>query len=372
MSRNGAGAYTLPGTYEAVAGETILAAQHNDPLEDLEQDMNTARPIVAGGTGATTAIGAFDALVSTGSNIATAATLNLNNATAGIINLTGSTTVTAVTLAENAIRIARANAAFQLTAGSSLIVQGSTTINHVVQAGDYLVFHGFGSSVVRVSIISRPRIPTVQTFTSSGTWTKPAGCRMAVIEGVGGGGGGGGADGQGAGTYAAAGGGGSGAYGRTGPVDVTGIATSTITIGAAGAAGASGANDGGNGGSTIWNDGTNTFTFGGGNGGNGVTGSSSGTIRPGKAAATGANVVVGSAIGHVGVANSLYSVGGNGGASPYGSPGLGGNSSSGTPVDGSAASGYGAGGGAGAANATASNAAGAAGAPGYLRVWEFY
>lgn len=58
MPRNGAGVFSLPITYEAVPGETILAAQHNDPLEDLEQDMNTARPVVAGGTGATTASGA--------------------------------------------------------------------------------------------------------------------------------------------------------------------------------------------------------------------------------------------------------------------------------------------------------------------------
>lgn len=62
MSRNGGGVYSLPGTYEATPGETILAEQHNDPLEDLEQDANTARPIVAGGTGASTAAAARTAL----------------------------------------------------------------------------------------------------------------------------------------------------------------------------------------------------------------------------------------------------------------------------------------------------------------------
>ena len=62
MARNGSGVYSLPGTYEAVSGETIEAQQHNDPLEDLESDMNTARPIVAGGTGATTASAARTAL----------------------------------------------------------------------------------------------------------------------------------------------------------------------------------------------------------------------------------------------------------------------------------------------------------------------
>lgn len=55
MSRNGAGVYSLPVGYEATAGATATATQHNSPLEDLETDMNTARPVVAGGTGATNA-----------------------------------------------------------------------------------------------------------------------------------------------------------------------------------------------------------------------------------------------------------------------------------------------------------------------------
>lgn len=58
MSRNGSGVYSLPGTYLATTGETIQAQQHNDPLQDLESDANTARPIVAGGTGASSASGA--------------------------------------------------------------------------------------------------------------------------------------------------------------------------------------------------------------------------------------------------------------------------------------------------------------------------
>ncbi|WP_226552984.1 pyocin knob domain-containing protein [Celeribacter naphthalenivorans] len=52
MPRNGSGVYTLPVGYEAVTDETATAAQHNTPLEDLASDANAARPIVAGGTGA--------------------------------------------------------------------------------------------------------------------------------------------------------------------------------------------------------------------------------------------------------------------------------------------------------------------------------
>lgn len=63
MPRNGAGAYTLPaGSLVADNVDDILATQHNTPLSDLASDANTARPVVAGGTGASTAAGARTAL----------------------------------------------------------------------------------------------------------------------------------------------------------------------------------------------------------------------------------------------------------------------------------------------------------------------
>lgn len=58
MPRNGSGIYSLPSGYLAETGELILADQHNDPLKDIKDDLNAARPVVAGGTGATTASGA--------------------------------------------------------------------------------------------------------------------------------------------------------------------------------------------------------------------------------------------------------------------------------------------------------------------------
>lgn len=58
MARNGSGVFSLSEGYLATTGETITASQHNTPLEDLEADANTARPVVAGGTGSTTAAGA--------------------------------------------------------------------------------------------------------------------------------------------------------------------------------------------------------------------------------------------------------------------------------------------------------------------------
>lgn len=58
MPRNGSGVYSLPAGSTATTGQTIEAATHNTPLADLVTDANTARPVVAGGTGATTASGA--------------------------------------------------------------------------------------------------------------------------------------------------------------------------------------------------------------------------------------------------------------------------------------------------------------------------
>lgn len=62
MSRNGAGVYSLPAGSTVVNGDTSDASDVNTPLADLEADANVARPIVAGGTGASTASGARTAL----------------------------------------------------------------------------------------------------------------------------------------------------------------------------------------------------------------------------------------------------------------------------------------------------------------------
>ncbi len=61
MSRNGSGVYSLPPGLPS-NGDTSDASDVITPFQDLETDMNTARPIVAGGTGATSASAARTAL----------------------------------------------------------------------------------------------------------------------------------------------------------------------------------------------------------------------------------------------------------------------------------------------------------------------
>lgn len=59
MPRNVGGLYSLPaGSIVTDGVDDILASQHNTPLLDITADLNAARPIVAGGTGATTVSGA--------------------------------------------------------------------------------------------------------------------------------------------------------------------------------------------------------------------------------------------------------------------------------------------------------------------------
>jgi hypothetical protein len=58
MPRNGDGTYSLPANYLAIDQEQATAAQHNDPLEDLENLLSAAMPVNAGGTGARTAAAA--------------------------------------------------------------------------------------------------------------------------------------------------------------------------------------------------------------------------------------------------------------------------------------------------------------------------
>lgn len=141
----------------------------------------------------------------TNGTLASAATLNLDSVDNLTLEITGTTSVTAVTLAEGHKRIARAAAAFTLTAGASLIVNGSTTADYTTVAGDLLFFQGYGSSVVRVwtvgglpnggttsvasatttdlSAIAEETITVTGTTTITGLGTAAAGVRKTLVFG---------------------------------------------------------------------------------------------------------------------------------------------------------------------------------------------
>lgn len=62
MPRNGSNVYSLPADSLATSATTVESAPYNNVLNDLAADLNLARPIVAGGTGATTEAAARTAL----------------------------------------------------------------------------------------------------------------------------------------------------------------------------------------------------------------------------------------------------------------------------------------------------------------------
>jgi hypothetical protein len=146
-------------------------------------------------------------------------------------------------------------------------------------------------------------LSSAQVFTSSGTWTRPAGITKVVIEIAGSGGGGGGLSN----TYASGGGGGGGYAKKL--LDVSSISSATVTIGSGGAGGLSSGTNGSNGGSSSWSDGTNTITCTGGNGGTGVSSALYGAGGNGGTSSDGDLNISGERGG-----NGVYN-GGDGGAS---------------------------------------------------------
>ena len=86
-----------------------------------------------------------------GANIASAATLNLDNATGDQVDVTGAVTITAVTLAEDREVWVRFTGAPQITVGASLIGNGGGA-NITMAAGDIARFRGYAGGVVRFTV----------------------------------------------------------------------------------------------------------------------------------------------------------------------------------------------------------------------------
>lgn len=140
---------------------------------------------------------------------------------------------------------------------------GSAPAIGALESGDFFTVEYDGTNFILVAptpawiqsnVAVSPTTMTIQVLTASATWTKPSGCTSVEITLTGGGeGGNGGEEGGAAGDTVIA------------VLDVTSIASSTVTIGSGGA-GSSNASEGAGsaGGDSIWSDGTNTITAGGG------------------------------------------------------------------------------------------------------------
>lgn len=257
----------------------------------------------------------------------------------------------------------------------------------------YLVLVRSGADWYEVARTRRPaeyrRYGAPQRFTSNGTYT-PSSSQVRAIEVmmVGGGGGGGNADGDTSSEYGAGAGGGAGAGLHFWAEGINGASYSaTVTIGAGGAGGVSGtgAANGADGGDTVWNDGTNNVTCGGGGGGEGNDGSTTRfQSQPGAGGTntltdtSGMTIIIDADGGHgtlgISIPSETYALGGSGGPSPFGwAPVRDGASAFGTGTAFSGGNGLGpGGGGAGAAIAgTTSNGSGGDGIDGLVVVYEY-
>lgn len=120
-----------------------------------------------------------------GADIASATTLNLDTSTGDLVDVTGTTTITAITLAEGVEKTVRFTGILTLTHGASLVLPGAANIT--TAAGDFAVFHGYAAGVVRCSnytqadgtaLVADP-VPAaatqaeVETGTSTSVFTAP-------------------------------------------------------------------------------------------------------------------------------------------------------------------------------------------------------
>jgi hypothetical protein len=88
-----------------------------------------------------------------GTDIASASTINLTNATGNLVDVTGTTAITAITLAQGASRTVRFTGALTLTNGASLVLP--TGANITTANGDFATFRGYAGGVVRCVAYTR-------------------------------------------------------------------------------------------------------------------------------------------------------------------------------------------------------------------------
>jgi hypothetical protein len=96
---------------------------------------------------------ARDTIAIHGADVASAGTINLDAATGYLVDVTGTTGITAITLTEGRERWVRFTGALPLTHGASLVLPNSDNIT--TAAGDYAHFVGYAAGVVRCTTYNR-------------------------------------------------------------------------------------------------------------------------------------------------------------------------------------------------------------------------
>lgn len=181
VKNTGAGTLTITPTTSTInGGATLVLAQNlgafiwSDGTNYHAYIIPLTKPLLAENnlSDVSAKYTAFDNLSVKGADIASAATLNLDTATGNLVDVTGTTTITAITLSEGRERTVRFTGALTLTNGASLVLLGGANIT--TAAGDFAVFRGYAAGVVRCVNYSRISSATAfsdikQTATTSAT-----------------------------------------------------------------------------------------------------------------------------------------------------------------------------------------------------------
>lgn len=140
-------ALTTPHTNPVVADSAGLFAPIYLNTSPFKTQLDTSADVAV--QTVQTIYGGIDSGNIVGDDVATAATIVLD-AEGPSFDLTGTTTVSTITLGEGKQRRARATGSFQLTASANLVVNGNASVNLAVSSGDMLFLWGFASSIVYV------------------------------------------------------------------------------------------------------------------------------------------------------------------------------------------------------------------------------
>ena len=118
----------------------------------------------------------WDPLCVDGGNVASATTTNLDTLAGNSGTITGTTTITGITLSQGKIRFMRFSGALTLTNNASIILPGAQSITTV--AGDWAIFVGQSGGVVRCV--------SYQKINVAGAMTKQASGGFGFLTGAGG------------------------------------------------------------------------------------------------------------------------------------------------------------------------------------------
>lgn len=141
--------YAIQATMSTTARDALEYFGGDDPLSLLIGTLTVlGNATIAGTLGMSNAINEAK-----GADIASASTIDLDAATGNLVDVTGTTAITAITLSVGRERVVRFTGALTLTNGASLVLPGGANIT--TAAGDFAIFRGYASGVVRCVIYSR-------------------------------------------------------------------------------------------------------------------------------------------------------------------------------------------------------------------------